>query len=155
MSDPTNDDGLVAELREAVRAAGEVPERFLDAGRAAFAWRIADAELARLTRDSATEPVGAATRAAEPTTVRSVSFVARELSIEVDLTDDALRGQVVPPQPGEVDLRRSDGSIRTVPVDEVGWFVIRPVPHMMFRLHVRTADGVTVITQWLTHGPGG
>ena len=105
--------------REAVRAAVEVPESFLEAGRAAFAWRTADAELAALTRDSATEPVAAGTRAAGPT-VRSVSFVAHGLSIEVDLTNDALHGQVVPPQPGEVGcvpgrelvpLRRRAGTI--------------------------------------------
>src|SRR5262245_41395921 len=128
MSDPINDDALLAELREAVRAADEVPESFLAAGRAAFAWRTVDADLATLVSDSATRPVTSGTRATEPAAVRSISFVARGLSIEVDLTEDSLQGQVVPPGPGEVDLRGADGSTQTVTVDDVGWFVIRPVP---------------------------
>lgn len=140
----TDDEWLLAELGHAVRAGQEVPAGFVAAGKAAFAWRNVDAELATLT---GTALVG--TRA-EPASLRSLSFVARELSIEVEVTAGTLLGQIVPPQPGEIQLHNRDGSTQAVAVDEVGWFVIRPVPDAMFRLHVRTADGSAVITEWVT-----
>jgi hypothetical protein len=147
VSGVTDDEQLLAELAEAVRAAGDVPAGFIAAGKAAFAWRNVDAELATLTDASTAGLVG--TRA-EPASLRSLSFVARELSIEVEVTADALLGQIVPAQPGEVRLHQRDGSTRTVPVDDVGWFVVRPVPEAMFRLLVRTAGGSAVITEWVT-----
>lgn len=146
MSDVTDDERLLAELAEAVRAAREVPAQFIAAGKAAFAWRNVDAELATLAEDSATTLLG--TRA-EQATLRSLSFVASELSIEVEVTAEALLGQVVPPQSGLMQLHVRAGSAQTVPVDGVGWFVIRPVPGSMFRLHLRTAEGAAVITEWI------
>lgn len=74
--------------------------------------------------------------------------MAPRLTIELEVTDTALVGQVVPPQPGELTLRRRDGSTRTVPIDDVGWFHLRPRPAGRFQLHLRTADGVSVVTEW-------
>jgi hypothetical protein len=148
MSDIGNDQDLLAELAEAMRAARAVPDRIIAAGRSAFAWRNIDAELVALTQDAA----GAArsgTRA-EPASVRALTFVASNLTIEVEVTPDALHGQVVPPQPGEIELRDRTGTIHTAPVDEVGWFVLGPPPRAMFRLHLRTAAGVAVVTEWVT-----
>lgn len=144
------DERLLAELGDAVRAAAQVPERFVAAGKAAFAWRTVDAELAELGYDSATTtetaPVGVR---AEQAALRALSFVARELTIEVEVTADALLGQVVPPTPGEVQLQGAGGVAGTAQVDEVGWFSL-PVPSGMFRLQVRTTDGRSVVTQWTT-----
>jgi len=146
----TNDDEwLLAELGEGLRSAGDVPPEFIAAGKAALAWRAVDAELATLIRDSDDDRSLAGTRA-EAASLRSLSFVAGDLSIEVEVTADALLGQVVPPQPGQVELGTPAGSAQTVPVDEVGWFVIQPVPQSMFRLHLSTSDGAAVITQWVT-----
>jgi len=142
------DDDILAELAEARRAASDVPGRILEIGRAAFAWRTVDAELVALSHDSAASPT-AGTRA-EQAAVRALTFVARDLTIEVEVTDDALQGQVVPPQPGEIELRDRTGAVATAPVDEVGWFVIARVPRGMFRLHLHTASGATVVTEWIT-----
>jgi hypothetical protein len=71
----------------------------------------------------------------------SDTFVAGELSVEVELTADAQLGQLVPPQPGTVEVHERDGSADTVDVDDVGWFVVEPVPRLMFRLRVRTVAG--------------
>lgn len=147
--DWTDDEQLYTELGEALRTADAVPGRFVEAGKAAFAWRTVDAELAQLSYDSAVDGVPAGTRA-EPAALRSLTFAASGLTIEVELTEDALLGQVVPPQPGSVELRQKDGSTMTVPVDEVGWFVVRPLPTGLFRLLVRTADGRAVLTEWAT-----
>ncbi len=123
-----------------------MPERFLEIGREAFAWHDVDFELAALTFDSATAPAG--TRA-EVATLRALTFAARRLTIELEVTADALVGQLVPPQPGELEVRPREGGIRTVPIDEVGWFAIRPRPAGLFRLHVHTAEG-DVRTEWMT-----
>lgn len=142
----TDDESLLAELGDALRAAGEVPAGFVAAGKAAFAWRTVDAELAALAHDSAT--TAAAGTRGEPA-ARALSFVAGELSIEAEMTADTLLGQVVPPQAGQIEMHSVRGPAHAVPVDEAGWFVIRPVTGPMFRLQLRTATRV-VVTEWVT-----
>jgi len=142
-----DDDLLIAEVGEAVREAA-VPESFLHAGRVAFGWRTADAELADLRADvSAAEPLGL--RGDRPA-VRALSFAAGGLALEIEIHPDAVRGQLVPAQPGAVRVRTDAGASPESTVDDVGWFVIAPVPAGRFRLHVRTAAGVAVVTGWIT-----
>ncbi|GAA2628732.1 hypothetical protein GCM10010399_70520 [Dactylosporangium fulvum] len=140
-----DDEQLLRELGAAVRDAARVPDSFLAAGRAAFAWRNVDAELASLTLDA--EP--AATRA-EPAPLRAFTFAAREIAIEVEVAEDALLGQIVPPRPGRIELRTGDGTTRATEVDEVGWFTFRPLPTGMFRLYFQTPDGSQVLTEWVS-----
>jgi hypothetical protein len=143
-----DDEQLLAALGEAVREARKVPPRFVAMGKAAFAWHNVDAELAALAYDSATTKVDAVTRS-EPATLRALSFAASCLTIEIEVTNDALLGQLVPPQPGEVELQNRDGSAHTAPVDDVGWFTLRPLPSGLFRLQVRPADGGEIVTEWM------
>ncbi|MGI5158025.1 hypothetical protein [Microbispora sp. CA-102843] len=151
-----DDDRLLEELGHAVREA-RVPESFMRAGKAAFAWRTVDAELAELQLDSllpAREPAGLRDEPRpDGSGPRMLSFAAGELSIEAEIHPDAVRGQLVPAQPGAVLVRDDDGPVQEVPVDEVGWFVIEPVPARRFRLHVRTSGGATVITGWIDARP--
>lgn len=148
------DERLLADLGAALRAQREVPERILEIGREAFAWHDVDAELAALTYDSTSVPssgpasVPAGTRA-EPAALRAMTFAADRVTVELEVTADALVGQVVPPGPGEIEVQPRTGERRTVPVDDVGWFAIRPRPSGLFRLHVRTADA-DVHTEWIT-----
>ncbi|GGM70673.1 hypothetical protein ACFFX1_28780 [Dactylosporangium sucinum] len=141
-----SDDSLLEELGAAIRDAGRVPESFRAAGRAAFAWRNVDAELASLS----VEPAAAAGTRAEPAALRAFTFAARELSIEVEVTADALVGQVVPPRPGRIELRTGAGFEQATDVDEVGWFAFRPLPTGMFRLYLHTPDGSQILTEWVT-----
>lgn len=143
-----DDEQLLAELGEAVREGQDVPARFVEAGKAAFAWRDVDADLAALQFDSATSPVLAMTRS-EQAELRAMTFVAGRLTIELEVAPDALLGQLVPPQAGEVDLHRSGGATSTTAVDDVGWFAIRPLPSGLVRLRVRAADGEVVVTEWV------
>jgi hypothetical protein len=147
--DWADDERLAADLADAVRSAERVPARFLHAGKAAFAWRTVDAELARLTFDSvAAEPATAGTRSGSGSR-RTLTFVASRLTIDVEATDGALLGQVVPPEPGELELQSRDGTRHTVAVDEVGWFRIAVRPTGLFRLRLSTASGPTVNTEWI------
>jgi hypothetical protein len=147
----SDDDQLFGALDDALRGARAVPRSFVEAGKAAYTWHDVDAELAALTYDSALdeEHVLAASRA-EPAPLRALTFASAELTVEIEVTDDALLGQIVPPQPGELEARLADGQVTTAPVDELGCFVIRPIPSGSFRLHCRTAGGAAVLTDWLT-----
>jgi hypothetical protein len=151
-----DDDELLAALADAVRAASAVPREFVEAGQAAYAWRAIDAELATLTYDSAAAQATpdrglaqAGTRA-EPAALRALTFAAGDLEIEVQIGADGLLGQVVPPQAGQVRAEPASGPAAVAAVDEVGWFEIRPVPAMPFRLRVTAGDRADVLTGWIT-----
>ena len=146
----SDDEQLLAELGEALRAARAVPRGFVEAGKAAYTWHDVDAELAALTYDSALdEQVFAAVNRAEPAPLRALTFVSTGLTVELEVTDDALLGQIVPPQPGELEEHLADGRVTTAPIDELGCFVVRPIPSGSFRLHCRTAGGAAVLTDWI------
>ncbi len=148
---PTNwdsDEALVAELGAALRAEREVPARFVEIGKAAFAWHSVDAELAELTFDSSTDSGALAGVRSEPAAARAMTFSANRLTIELEVAEDALLGQIVPAQAGVLEVQRRDGTTNAVSVDEVGWFMIRPRPVGLFRLRVRAADGDEIRTQW-------
>ena len=150
MSKPWDDDELLAMLAEAQQAAESVPREFIEAGKAAYAWRTIDAELAKLVYDSAMEEVQLAGQVrAEQAQLRALTFTTSELTLEIEVTAEALLGQLVPPEPGEVEVITSKGKAQQAPIDDVGCFTIRPVPAGSFRLHCRTASGVFVVTNWL------
>lgn len=68
------------------------------------------------------------------------------LSLEIDITEDAVLGRLKPPQSGTVTAYPAAGAIVTTPVDESGSFAIRPVPTSPFRLRCVTASGRVVST---------
>ena len=142
-----DDDSLAADLADALQAANDIPPQFLEAGKAAFAWRTIDADLAELTFDSA-ETASRGMRAGGAA-YRSLTYAGREVTIGLEVTTDGLHGQVAPPQAGKLEVRQRDGSSLSVDVDEVGWFQIRPRPPGMFRLHLRTARGLFIVTEWM------
>jgi hypothetical protein len=144
-----DDERLLAELGAALHEADDVPEWFLDTARSALEWYTLDAELAMLTHDSATTPELAGARA-EPLSVHSLTFSGPETTIAVEVDPDALRGQVAPRRAGEMELRPRDGRIVKVPVDEDGWFEVRPKPAGAFRLLFRSVDGQVVLTGWVS-----
>jgi hypothetical protein len=148
----SRDDTLLAALGDAIRSAEAVPSTFVGSGRAAFTWFDIDAELAALAYDSATggrELAGAATRT-EQAPLRALTFASPRLSIHLEVARDALHGQIVPEQSGEIEFRPAAGASRLIAIDEVGWFVVQPVPAGSFRLRCLAADGTAVITDWIT-----
>jgi multidrug efflux pump subunit AcrA (membrane-fusion protein) len=150
MSRPWDDDELLARLAEAQEAAESVPRDFIEAGKAAYSWRTIDDELAELVYDSAMEEAQLAGQVrAEQAQLRALTFTTSALTIEVEVTADALLGQVVPPEAGEVEVTTPAGKSQLEPIDDIGCFTIRPVPAGSFRLHCRTAGGIFVTTNWL------
>jgi len=143
-----DDDHLVAAINEAFRAEREVPRAFIEAGQATFTWHNIDAELAALTFDSATEAAVAVR--AEEVSPRFLSFTANQLTIELEVGPDEIVGQIVPPQPGHADACPARGAAITAAIDEIGCFIIRPLPASPFRLHFRADSGISVLTTWIT-----
>jgi hypothetical protein len=144
------DEVLLAALGEALKALEAVPPDFIAAAKDAYAWHGIDAELARLTFDSSQETEPAVGLRSESASIRALSFVSEHLSIEVEITGDSLLGQLIPAQPGTVDIHELDGGTVTVPVDEAGCFAVEPKPGSPFRLRCHTAPQTDVLTGWVT-----
>lgn len=151
----TDDAGLERALAEAVLAARAVPPQFRAAARAAYDWRTPGAEPATLARARPTAPGTRRTGRGHVAAPRDLTFVAPDLTVQVELGAWRLHGQVVPPGPGRVQLQTTDGHRASAEVDARGCFVFRPAPHGCFRLHLRTAAGARVVTSWVGLGPEG
>jgi hypothetical protein len=148
----SDDEQLLVVLREALAAARAVPPEVIAAGKAAFAWRTIDAELAALTYDSAeTADMLAAGTRAEPASLRALTFTGADMTIELEVTSEALVGQITPARGGQsVAVRVGTTEVASAVADEVGYFSLRPVPTEPFRLLIRTADGTSVLTGWVS-----
>lgn len=145
-----DDDELLSVLRRAVAARQEVPAAFVAAAQAAFAWHNIDAELAQLTYDSVRDAdLRAATRA-EAASIRALTFTSGRLTIELEVTADALVGQVVPAQPATITVLPRIGAAVEVEADEIGCFAIEPIPLGQFRLRCESGDGTETLTGWVT-----
>jgi hypothetical protein len=143
------DDELLEALRRAVAARREVPADFVSAAEAAFAWHNIDAELAQLTYDSR-DAAHALTTRTEAASIRALTFTSRQLTIELEVAQDSLVGQIVPAQPAVITLLPRAGSERVLTADEIGCFSVEPIPLGQFRLRCRTSAGVETLTGWIT-----
>ncbi|HEU4424951.1 MAG TPA: hypothetical protein VFR67_20680 [Pilimelia sp.] len=147
----SDDEQLLASLTAALRAGSEVPREFVETGKAAYAWHNIDAELAALTYDSDLDELAlAAVTRAQPAPLRALTFASAELTIELEVTPDALLGQIVPAQAGRVTAHLQSGQLRSEAVDEMGAFVFRPMPAGPFRLRYRAGSGADIVTGWIT-----
>jgi len=144
------DETLMAELRAAAGRADPVPEEAVVAARAAFAWRTIDAELASLAYDSLLDdrPLAGVRGVATP---RLLTFEAAGLTLEVEAVGEGqerrLLGQLVPPQPGHIEVRHRGGRL-TVEADGMGRFAaagLRPGP---VSLRCDPATTGPVYTDW-------
>jgi hypothetical protein len=143
-----DDDQLLAALGDAVRARQAVPDAFVEMGKGAYAWHGIDAELAQLTYDSRTDRIAAVR--SETAAVRALSFASAHLSMELEVTEDCLLGQVIPPRAGTLEAQTGAGASTETTVDEIGCFAVDPTPASPFRLRFRAVDGTDVLTGWIT-----
>jgi hypothetical protein len=147
--DGWDDDELLAALREARRARRAVPEWFVETGKNAYAWHNIDAELAQLTYDSSHDRNRRAVMRSEAASIRALTFTSPRLSIELEVNESSLVGQIIPPRAGMLEVHTTAGVISS-PVDEIGCFVVDPIPSSPFRLRCRTDDGADVLPGWIT-----
>ena len=150
MRDIWDDERLLAALKEALEADEAVPPEFIELGKNAYAWHNIDAELAQLTYDSSREPQAGLSLRAEAASIRALTFTSAHLTIELEVSEDSVLGQVIPAQPGVVELQGREGTTAAIEADDVGCFLIRPIPDSPFRLRFRTADGSDILTGSIT-----
>lgn len=139
----SDDDRLLADLGEAMRAADAVPASFVAAGKAAFTWRTVDEDLATLA--TASDLAASGMRSGAPR--RELVFTVDGLTIDVQVTDTALLGLLDPAHDGTAELQRPSGPGATTAI-EAGYFTFRPAPRGLVRLRVTTASGLVAVTSW-------
>lgn len=144
-----DDEELLAALAQALRAREAVPEWFVETGKNAFAWHNIDAELAQLTYDSRRDRDVAAAVRSETASIRALTFTSGQLSIELEVGESTLLGQIIPPRAGTLEIHTAAG-VASSPVDEIGCFGVSPIPASPFRIRCRTEDGADVLTGWIT-----
>jgi hypothetical protein len=148
--DDWDDDQLLATLGEAMRARETVPARFIEAAKNAYAWHNIDAELAELTYDSSRDESWSAAVRSETASIRTLTFTSAHFSLELEVTEDSLLGQIIPPREGTIEAQTGAGATTTTPVDKMGFFSMEPIPASPFRLHYRTTEGTDLVTGWIT-----
>ena len=127
--DDADNDELVSALRALAALHDPVPPDAIAAARSAVAWLTMDAELAELTVDSSVEPQLPGVRGATGTTL--LIFDASDRTVEVEIIEEVgagrrLVGQLVPPEPGTVEVRHRGGR-SVAQADDVGRFTIGEV----------------------------
>ncbi len=144
-----DDERLAAEVADALRAVAGLTEAVARRGRGAFTWRTVDEDLltAELMFDSARDGRALTTRA-DASGGRLLVFTAELRSVEVEVLSDRVVGQFDPPSAGEVQVVGEDGVVATAAVDELGFFVIEPVPTGVVRLRCQTTT-TRLITSWV------
>lgn len=150
-----DDDLLLAALGKALHAADDMPASFVESAKACYSWYTVDSELAELTYDSALpefELPELATTRAESASVQALTFASNGLTIELEISDRILQGQLVPCQEGEIEMHRPSADVTIVRCDESGYFRFPVIPTGPFRLRCRTDAGVVVTTRWVTLG---
>jgi hypothetical protein len=150
MAERWDDEELLAALQEALGARLAVPPEFVEAGKNAFAWHDIDAELARLTYDSTRGSSLAAATRSEAASIRALTFTSPRLTIELEVTADAVLGQVVPAQGATIEVQTNAGTEAVIGTDEIGCFSIDPIPGGPFRLRCQAPAMIDVLTSWIT-----
>ena len=150
MRNDWDDERLLVALGEAIRERQAVPSWFVETGKNAFAWHNIDAELAQLTYDSRENRRELAVVRSETASVRALTFTSAHLTMELEVTENAVLGQIIPPRAGTLEVHTRAGEITATEMDEIGCFAVDPIPDSPFRLRCRTADGADVLTGWIT-----
>jgi len=144
-----DDEQLMEALAEAFKARQAVPPEFVEMAKDAYMWHNIDAELAQLTYDSSRDSEPAASLRSEAASIRALTFTSARLSIELEIAESSLLGQLMPPRKGTVEARTRSGEATVTPVDEIGCFSLEPIPPSPFRLRCQTEDGSEVVTGWI------
>ncbi|MFC8834467.1 hypothetical protein ACFT8V_14880 [Streptomyces griseoincarnatus] len=136
---------LEEELRQAASLLDPVPPALLQSAVDAFALRDLEARVAGLTFDSLVDAIPVRGAAAAP---RMLTFTAGEATLDVELTEDGLIGQVLPPAPARIEVLTGSRPATTATADDMGRFTAPVTPSGPFALRLHTTDE-TVMTEWL------
>jgi hypothetical protein len=148
----SGDDALLRDLQDALAHGAPARDADLEAGRAAYAWRTVDEELAALTYDSLLDD-GPTVRGVA-TAPRSLVFESGDVAVELDVLPQRLVGQLVPGAAGDVVVQSGTEVVARVRADDAGCFSVSIDPSRapLVRLRCTTGDR-TVVTDWVTIRP--
>ncbi|WP_375141692.1 hypothetical protein [Streptomyces sp.] len=139
------DDGLLEEeLRRAAAVLDPVPAELQQLAVDAYALHDLDARVAELTFDSLVDALPVRGAPAP----RMLTFRAGEVTVDVEVTQDGLMGQVLPPQPARIEVLGGPRPGSPLTADDLGRFSADTPPSGPFALRLRT-DADVVVTQWL------
>lgn len=140
-----DDPAVLADLRAAMDFAGPT-DRTVEAGVAAFTWRTIDEELDRagLVFDSL---LTSTTRAAVADPAQVLVFEGDTITVEIEVDQDHITGQVVPATAGTVEVQTPDGVAARTGIEEFGSFRIELRTRGPIRLRVHGSAG-SVVTDW-------
>jgi hypothetical protein len=143
---PDDDDALLAELGQAIQPPDAEEARMRADAMAAFTWRTVDQELELLSLSHDSSLAGAAFRgAADTATPRILVFESDRLTLELQVDDELLMGQLVPARSGAIFVESAQQVIAQAHADDAGFFRLPRPPAGTMRLRV----GEELITQWL------
>lgn len=141
---PLDDDELLDLLRAAGRVHDPVPAAVHDAARGAFALRTLDDELADLLFDSLLDEDLVGVRGSGP---RQLTFVADDVTIDVDVDDRGLVGQLAGAPDATVELQ-TPGARFDAELDDLGRFFVDRPASGPFRLRIDLGSR-RVATEWV------
>lgn len=150
-----DDETLLGYLRQALLGQQPPPAGVIALAKASFGLRHLDAELAALVADSLDDVTGPRVRTVGAP--RMVSFESADLTVEVELaptgTGWRLIGQLDPPEPVRIELRRPTGvSPVSVNADRRGRFALDVAESGPISLLCHRLDRRPVVTTWVNLG---
>ena len=145
-----DDEQLMAELSAAVAEQRLVPPGAFDDATGAFQLRGLDQELALLTilYDSLLDQQSLV-RGAAHATIRTMTFTRGQFSLEIEVTDDTIIGQVLPQQSANVTLATRQATVASTDSDEWGSFLLPRPAGGAVRLIWQTGSE-KLATDWFT-----
>ena len=141
-----SDDELLQELRVALQEA-PADGNVIRAARAAFTWRTVDIDIELLCLDAESEQAAGVVRASDQGPSRMLAFHGERLSVEIEIDEAGIAGQLTPPRSGQVTLVTPEGPQATAQADEVGCFTFPPTSGPL-RLDCRLGAD-RFITEWV------
>ncbi|MFF4584946.1 hypothetical protein [Streptomyces sp. NPDC001388] len=136
---------LELELRQAAAILDPVPAELRRIAVEAYALHDLDARIAELTFDSLTDAIPVRGAVDVP---RMLTFHTSGLTVDVEVTEDGLMGQLLPPQPASVEVLHGPRAGASLTADDMGRFFCDAPPTGPFALRLRTG-GEVVVTEWL------
>jgi hypothetical protein len=150
----TDDDAVIARLREVARTADPEPPELAGSARAAFGLYRFDEELAQLLHDSAEETV-AVRGAVDDDEARLLSFGSEDVAADLEISSaDAGACTVTGTVHGPVAraVLQTPEDTEALVLDEHGRFRVDGVTGAAVRVRMETESGVTVVTPWVRLG---
>ncbi|MEU2618226.1 hypothetical protein ABZ642_08645 [Streptomyces sp. NPDC007157] len=138
-------DLLEEELRQAAAVLDPLPAGLLQLAMDAYVLHDLEARVAELTFDSLVDALPVRGAEAPP---RMLTFQAGDLTVDIEVTDEGLLGQVLPPQSARIEVLGGPAAARPLTADGMGRFASDTPPAGPFALRLRTGGDV-IVTEWL------